>query len=144
MLQKINDISHRELLIAGFFLYWGEGTKTENGIVSLSNTDPSALICFIRWLELFGVNKSKLRVRLNLYSDMNECEELEFWSNILTIPKSKFRKSYIKESKRSDITYIQKFIHGTCNVLVADKRLSEQILTGLEVVRDKFADILTT
>lgn len=34
-------LSKRELLIAGVFLYWGEGTKTTTSQLVVSNTDPS-------------------------------------------------------------------------------------------------------
>ena len=37
---KIGRLSKRELLIAGIFLYWGEGTKSGRASVCVSNTDP--------------------------------------------------------------------------------------------------------
>ena len=47
--KDIRTLSKRELLIAGLFLYWGEGTKTSVASTSISNTDP-AMIFVLRKL----------------------------------------------------------------------------------------------
>jgi len=133
---KIGNFSNRDLLIAGFFLYWGEGSKTKNYSVALTNTNPKMLKFFIRWLELFDVPLSKLRVKLHLYSDMKIQEEISFWSKTLNIPISQFRNSYIKKTKLASITYKNGFGHGTCSIIVEDKNIASQILVGLEYIQD--------
>jgi len=42
---------------SGFYLYWGEGTKTAEYTVALTSSDPGIINCFIEWLELLGVSK---------------------------------------------------------------------------------------
>jgi hypothetical protein len=133
---KIGAFSNRDLLVAGFFLYWGEGSKTKYYSVALTNTNPKMLTFFIKWLKLFDVPVSKLRVKLHLYSDMKIQEELSFWSNTLNIPMSQFRNSYIKKTKLSSITYKNGFGHGTCSIIVEDKDIASQILIGLEYIQD--------
>jgi len=52
---RILPLSRNELLIAGLFLYWGEGSKsTLSNYVAFSNTDPAMIVFFIKWLEHFG------------------------------------------------------------------------------------------
>ncbi len=137
--KSVGTLSKRELLIAGLFLYWGEGTKTSVASTSLSNTDPAMIRFFIHWLELLGVSKSRLRVYVHLYSDMDVQKELRYWSKILDLPLSSFRKPYIKTSNRSDLSYPQKFTHGTCNLIYGNRDVSEYVLMALDYIRSEFA-----
>src|SRR3989338_813739 len=94
---KIGRLSKRELLIAGIFLYWGEGTKSGRASVCVSNTDPSVLIFFLKWLNILGVPSRKVRVRLHLYTDMDQEKEMNFWSHKLLVPRTRFmRPNFIK------------------------------------------------
>lgn len=138
--RKIASLSDRELFLAGLFLYWGEGGKTQPVYVTLSNTDPAMLLFFIKWLESLGANLPQIRVRLHLYSDMNIKRELAYWSRTLALPASSFRKPYIKESKRADITYTQKFTHGTCNVIYGNRDIAEFVSESLKQLQSMFAE----
>ncbi len=137
--KDIRTLSRREIIIAGLFLYWGEGTKTSVASTSLSNTDPSMIRFFIRWLELLGASKSNLRVYIHLYTDMNVQQELRYWSKALNLPLSSFRKPYIKTSNRSGLSYPQKFTHGTCNLIYGNRDMSEYVLMALDHIRNEFA-----
>jgi len=137
--KDIGSLSRRELFLAGLFLYWGEGGKTKVAATTLSNTDPAVILFFIRWLNLFKVPKDRLRVHVHLYADMNVRKELQYWSKTLKLPLSSFRKPYIKKSNRTGLTYMQKFTHGTCNLIYENRDVSEYILQSLEYIRSTFA-----
>jgi hypothetical protein len=137
--EDIGCLSQRELLLAGLFLYWGEGTKTAVANTSVSNTDPVMLNFFIEWLELLGVPKKKLRIYVHLYADMDVKKELKYWSKTLGLPLSAFRKPYIKDSKRSGLSYPQRFTHGTCNVIYNNRDVSEYVMSALDYIREEFA-----
>ena len=132
-------LSRRELFVAGFFLYWGEGAKTSPGTVMISNTDPAVLRYFIRWAGLLKVPKEKMHVLLHLYKDMDVEKEIQFWSNELGFSKSKFRRPWIKDSILIDITYKNGFGHGTCHVRVYSRELYDYIKMGLKLIREKYA-----
>jgi len=103
--RDIGKMNKREIFLAGFFLYWAEGGKTKNTTVVLTNTNPVMLKFYLRWLELLKVPKDKIRINLHLYSDMDIKEGVKYWSKILGISESQFRKPYIKKSLFSAITY---------------------------------------
>lgn len=134
--KKIGKISDREFLIAGLFLYWAEGSKTKTFSIALTNTNPSMLILFIRWLEFFNVSKSKLKVHLHLYSDMNIKKQMNFWSKTLNIPVSQFRKPYIKKTKLSSITYTNGFGQGTCSVILDNGPICSEVMMGIQYIQD--------
>jgi hypothetical protein len=136
---RILPLSRNELLIAGLFLYWGEGSKsTLSNYVAFSNTDPAMIVFFIKWLEHFGCERNKLVIRMHFYKDMDIVKETNYWAKTLRISNSQFKKPYIKESKFSSISYKRGFGHGTCNVLVYDAMLGKKIMMGLKVLRDFF------
>lgn len=134
--KKISKLSKRELFLSGFFLYWAEGTKTKNSAICLTNTNPKMLKFYIIWLKEFDVPADKLKVSLHLYADMNIKKQENYWSKELNIPLSQFRKSYIKSSLSSSITYHNGFGQGTCTITVDDARLCEKVMMGLKYIQD--------
>jgi len=131
---ELGAFSRRDVLIAGIFLYWGEGMKTAPCTVSLSNSDPDAVKFFVRWLNQLGVSNDRLKVVLHLYKDMDINREVQFWSDYLNIPIDRFRKPYIKDTMLCDITYKSGFGHGTCNVMYLNKELYLYVKSCLKFV----------
>lgn len=134
--RRIGAISDREFLIAGLFLYWAEGSKTKTFSIGLTNTNPSMLVLFIRWLKFFNIPKFKLKVHLHLYSDMNIKKQMMFWSKTLDIPVSQFRKPYIKKTKLSSITYTNGFGQGTCSVILDSGLITAEVMMGIQYIQD--------
>lgn len=135
--KEVNNLSKRDLFLAGLFLYWGEGTKVQNSLVALTNTNPVMLKFFIKWLELFDVKRKDLKIKLHLYADMNIKQSLDFWSKELKIPISQFYKPYIKKSNLKSISYKNGFGKGTCSVILGSRDLWEYITMGLEYISNK-------
>ena len=137
--KRILPLTKRDILIAGLLLYWGEGGKTKESQLCVSNTNPATIKFFIKWLGILGISRDEIKIRLHLYKDMQEKKEIEFWSKELVIPKTQFRKSYIKSSNMSSITYKIKFNHGTCNAILDDARITEKIFADLKIIEDKLS-----
>ena len=133
--KDIKKVSQRELFVAGFFLFWGEGTKKRAAMVSLANTDPVMIKFFVDWILLLGGTKEHIRFALHLYEDMDINKEIRYWSEILGFPKSAFTKPYMKKTKKSDITYKNGFGHGTCNARYMSQNLNDYVLMGLKYIR---------
>lgn len=138
--KDIGKFSKREIFLLGLFLYWGEGTKVANSSTQLTNTNPAMIKFFIKWLELLGVGRKDLKVKLHLYSDMNIKDSIAFWSKELKIPVSQFKKPYIKETKLKSITYKNGFGKGTCCVIFGDRNLWEYINMGLKYISEEGVD----
>lgn len=135
----IFPLSKREYFLAGLFLYWGEGYKSQLTKLSISNTDPSIIKFFINWLiKSLKIPKEKLRVQLHLYKDMDIEDKINFWSKMLKIPLSQFTKPYIKKTLSIRINHKGGFGQGTCNVSVGNARLSEKIIMALEAISNKY------
>ncbi len=140
----IFPLNKRESYLAGLFLYWGEGKKSDLTDLSISNTDPSAIRFFITWLtKSLGVPKERLKIHLHLYKDMDVKKEVQYWSRILGIPKRQFNKPYIKKTSRKTINHKGGFGHGTCNVTFGNARLSEKILMAIKTIADRYNKMRT-
>lgn len=134
--KDIGTLSRRDLFIAGLYLYWGEGTKSNRGDASIANTDPAVISVFLDWARMMGIPKSGMRVRLHLYTDMNVKQETLYWSKGLRIPLTQFRKPYIKKSSLSGLTYKTGYGHGTCNLHFGDTTQWEYISMALKYMRE--------
>ncbi len=134
--EDIDRLSKRDLFIAGLYLYWGEGTKSAPGKVSVANTDPDVVKAFMDWLHMMKLPHNRIRARLHLYEDMNVREETVFWSRYLHLPISQFRKPYIKESSRTEQTYKGAYGHGTCDLSFENIVLWRYIAMALKRLRE--------
>ncbi len=134
--KKLLPLSGKELLLAGIFLYWGEGSKTEPGLVSVSNTDPRVLTFVLRWMyDALKVPKEKIRVLLHVYKDMDIQQIITYWSNELKIDKKQFIKPYVKESNRIGLTE-KGYGYGTCNIRITDTVFKQKIMMTIKAVSD--------
>ncbi len=137
--KEIFPLSKKEIMIAGLFLYWGEGSKTSTSQLIMSNTDPAVIKFFIAWAtKTLGVPLSKFRVRLQLYDDMNIKREHDYWSKTLNLPKDQFRNPYIKKTTQDSINYKRSFGHGTCDIKIGDARLYEKVLMSIKAISERY------
>lgn len=92
---EIKFLSRRDLLLLGATLYWAEGYKrpiVKNGrevthhSISLTNSDPILLVCFIKFLtEYCDVPRDKIKLSIRIFSHQNEKTVREYWQNYLNI-----------------------------------------------------------
>ncbi len=137
--KSILPLSKRMLFIAGLFLYWGEGTKSKMDGLCIVNSDPSVIKFFVYWLNRsLSVPKKKLKVRLQLYNDMNVEAEMNYWSKALKIPLFQFIRPYIKKSSSKRINHKGGFGHGTCDVRINSVPLAEKIFMSIKAIGDVY------
>ena len=96
-------------------LYWAEGSKLplRGTPVKFANTDPRLVLLFITLLRnCYQLDESKLRVQLHLHWYHKAKEVRKFWSELLEIDESRFRKIHLK--KRSRTKRFRKNFVGIC------------------------------
>ncbi|MBI4096103.1 MAG: helix-turn-helix domain-containing protein [Candidatus Levybacteria bacterium] len=107
----IRELSYKEKFILLSALYWGEGSKRDFG---LSNTDPNLIRVFIGCLkDVFKIDKTKLRVSIRIYEDINKEKCLKFWSSVTGVRKENFVNVNILAGKKKG-----KLEYGMCRVRV--------------------------
>lgn len=116
----------------GLMLYWGEGDKTGNYLVALTNSNYKVLKYFVSWLrKYFQIEEKKLKCRLYIWNSINEKKAKDFWSKELNIPISQFTKSYISKSKPN----VRKIRHnnGVCRISYGSKKIFGEIIKEIEI-----------
>lgn len=103
-------IRERKLFLAA--LYWAEGSKGDFG---LSNTDPYLIKVFVNGLrEVFEISEDRLRISIRIYEDLDREACLDFWSEVVSVPKDRFISVNVLSGKKKG-----KLVHGMCRVRVA-------------------------
>lgn len=141
--KKVLPLSKRELFLAGLFLYWGEGTKCRMDGLGMTNSDPSVIKFFIYWLtRILAVPKSKIRIQIHLYNNMDIDKEIKYWSKTLKIPIQQFIRPYIKKSSSERINHKGGFGHGTCNARIGNVPLAEKVFMSIKAISDRYQQII--
>lgn len=116
----------------GIGLYWGEGTKRNKYSVRLGNTDPKLIKKFIDFLETFyKIDTKKLKVGLQIFSDMKSSAVKKFWQKELNISSQRFQK-VIVTTARGVGTYKNKIQHGVLTVYFNNKKLRDILCEAIE------------
>jgi hypothetical protein len=108
----VGNLSRKEKILFLSALYWGEGSKKDFG---LSNTDPELIRVFINGLrEVFNISEERLRISIRIYEDMDKEKCLDFWSQVVGVPKESFINIDVLFGKKKG-----KLQYGMCRVRVA-------------------------
>lgn len=136
-INELLPLSKKELFLAGAFLYWGEGEKG-HGRFSITNTDPRVIKFALFWMiEILGIPKELIKVRLHIYKDMDVEDVINFWSEHLKMPRNQFRGPYLKKTNREGLTY-KSFGRGTCQIYMHSTLLSEKVAMSIKAISDKY------
>lgn len=120
-----------ELFGLGLGLYWGEGTKASKDSIRLGNTDPYLIKKFMDFLiRFFSIEKDDLHFGLQIFTDINQKEAMDFWQKQLKIKLSQFYKPIVTKS-RSLGTYRKKSQYGVMTVMYHNKKLRNLLVNML-------------
>jgi hypothetical protein len=120
----------------GLGLFWGEGSKKNLHAVRLSNSDPRLVKKFIDFLiNIYDIDKGKLRFQLLSYSDLTHDELIVFWMRYLSVKNTQFFKTTILK-KRGKGTYLEKMRHGVIIVHFGNMKLRNLICSQIANIED--------
>ena len=113
-------------------LYLGEGSKYNPISIRLTDSDPSAVRIFIKFLKyICGVNPAKIRLWFTVHNDTPVKKAEEYWSYQLNIPFSQFSKTVII-NHRGNGNHKNRARYGTVTVCVHNIKLRQIIQEWLK------------
>ncbi|WP_328506998.1 helix-turn-helix domain-containing protein [Streptomyces sp. NBC_00391] len=99
--QAVGDLSDREVFLAGVVLYWAEGAKDKSYSrrerLHFINSDPNVISFFLRWLDVLGVERERLRFRVSIHESADVTCAEEFWAELVGVERSAFQKATLKK-----------------------------------------------
>lgn len=109
--KRIQDIQHKareefdnlmkeNLFIIGLSLYWAEGSK-KSRMFQFMNSDPKMIQLIINWLQLLGIDRSQIKVRLYIHKLYQKENPELFWQEYLHFDKKNFLKTIYKPTQHS-------------------------------------------
>lgn len=92
--KMIGKLTKRDKFMLGIALYWGEGVRASGTQTAIANSDPSTILFARDWFEQLGVARGMFRpyVFISEHHKPRAGKVLQFWSDLLDIPKDQFAK----------------------------------------------------
>jgi hypothetical protein len=131
---EIEAVTDRELFLVGVALSWAEGTKSKpwrvRHRVTFTNSDPSMITVFVRWLELMGVGRDRCTFRVSIHetADLHAAEA--FWSDLVGVDAAGFRRATIKRHQPRTVRHNNGDSYHGC--LVVDVLRSADLYRSVE------------
>jgi len=130
-IKPIRSIEDAWLQGLGIGLYWGEGNKKNKNSVRLGNTDPALINAFMDFLiKLYGVKREDFRFGLQIFTDIDTAEALEYWTKCLGVNASQFGRITVTISGSLG-TYRHKSQYGVVTVHYHNTKLRDSIVSLL-------------
>ncbi|MEU6706245.1 hypothetical protein [Streptomyces wuyuanensis] len=97
---EVGTLTDRELLLIGVGLYWAEGTKDKPHArrerVIFVNSDPRMITLFLAWLDLVGVERTRLRFRVMIHESAQVHAAERYWADLVGSDVAAFGKTTLK------------------------------------------------
>jgi len=123
---SLTNIPIQKALLA--MLYWAEGTKSDRAGLKFVNTDPVLAKFYISLLRsAYTLDESRIRIRIHLHYYHRHNEAIDYWSTLLSVPRSQFGKIYVK--KRSVQKRFRKNFQGICFINYFDGAIRRELLS---------------
>ena len=137
--QSLPEVDRDMLHLLGVMAYWTEGSKTQDGIVAFTNTDPSLIRLVQRWwMECCGVDPNRLRLHIRVHHDTVREDAEAYWRGVTGIPESQCEKTTIKESG-SGGRRIRKIRNGIATIKVCDTNFHYRIAGWIQGLINQLA-----
>ncbi|MET8222495.1 hypothetical protein [Streptomyces sp. NPDC005301] len=98
---EVGSLSDRELFLLGVGLYWAEGAKDKSydrrEKVVFVNSDPGMIEVFLRWLDLLGVDRDRLRFSVMIHERADVADAERHWADLVGAEDSAFYKTTLKK-----------------------------------------------
>jgi hypothetical protein len=131
---ELGELTDREILIAGAIAYWCEGAKNKpnrkvNRVVFI-NSDAGLIAFFLRFLDVAGVDRDDLVLRVHIHENADAEAAKRFWLGVTGTQPSQFRPPTLKHhNPKTQRTNVGESYHGCLRI---DVRRSAALYRRIE------------
>jgi hypothetical protein len=134
---QIQSLSEKEKLLIGVALYWAEGSKQKERLVSapvsFGNSDPRMANLFIRWLrEVVGCSLDAIRLGIYLHTSHAHrvVEVRRYWIKQLKVPVREIPIYFKKGNPKTKRYNTAKSYYGLIRISVLRSTQLNRIING--------------
>jgi hypothetical protein len=96
------------MLLVGAMAYWCEGAKAKpwrphRCLVTFINSDPALIRVFLRFLELAGEDRQKLKYRIQIHESADVDAAGRWWADVAGVPFENFSRPTLKTHNPSSV-----------------------------------------
>ncbi|MEW9529009.1 helix-turn-helix domain-containing protein [Microbispora sp. NPDC049125] len=106
---EIGRLSDREILMLGAVAYWCEGTKNKphyrHERVTFTNSDPGLIRFFLRFLDVAGVERRDLILRVSIHESADVGAAHAFWREATGAEAASFGRPTLKRHSPSTVRH---------------------------------------
>jgi transposase-like protein len=104
----VGELSDREVLLLGAASYWCEGSKAKlwepnRCRLIFINSDPVLILLFIRFIEVLGIHRSKLRYRISIHESAEVEAAGRWWADVVGVSFDAFQRPTLKKHNPSTV-----------------------------------------
>ena len=132
---QVGALSEREVLLIGASTYWCEGSKAKEWDpnrcrVTFINSDPALMLLFLRFVELLGEDRAKLRYRISIHESADVAAAGQWWADVVGVPFDRFSRPTLKKHNPSTVRHNVGEPYRGC--LIVDVPKSRQLYWKIE------------
>lgn len=137
----LGDVSKRDKFLSGISLYWAEGSKASSttGFIFV-NSDPKMILFMYYWLiNMMDVKKEDvyIHISINKAHIIREDKVLNFWSNLLDLPRHQFSKPFYSKVNQKKVFENYDEYYGVCRLGVRKSTyLKYKVLALIDVLKE--------
>lgn len=133
---SLGVITSRDLVLAMAISYWCEGAKCKpwnrQKVVQWMNSDPVLVRLFLEGIDLIGIARDRLSLRVHIHENGDEPAARAYWSERTGVPIEQFRRSTIKRhNPRTVRQNTGEGYQGCLCVTVLQSRALYEVMDGL-------------
>ncbi len=111
----------------GLGLYIGEGGKSCENQINLSNCEAGVIMRAIEFFERIGARREKMSVAVQIHPGLDALAAQEHWQRVTHLPLAQFNRAVISLSRASQGKRGNIQPNGTCRITVGDTRLRQKV-----------------
>ncbi len=131
--EEYEILKQNPTFLVGLGIYIGEGNKSSETSIGVTNCDPRVMRKALRFYEIIGIRRDVVRCTLQLHPGNDEEVARAYWQRQLGLLPDQFNRALRKVSPTSTGSVGPKQPHGICTVYVYSMPLWLKVLRWMEL-----------
>lgn len=120
----------------GLALYIGEGSKTNQNGLCLSNCDPRVIRKGLEFFRAIGIPARSMRCAIHLHPGLCVNTAERYWQGVTGLASTNFQKTTVALSQASTSRKGNVQEYGTCHIKASHTKIRQKLSRWMELVLD--------